>query len=142
MFEAIYECLNLTDNSIAFLHTIEQQMGIVADLSRADLLLYGRKSEDRAIVLSHARPHSLAHVYLDGREGKVVDADRRSDVIYAFTYGARQREKRSFISEGAPVVRQTYPIYFPHPYASWQKDRPEKDERRIVAVDCHQSHRV
>ena len=63
MYNAVHKYLNLTDAEVAFLETIEQQMGIVADLSRADILLYGRKSEQEAVILAHAQPHSLAHAY-------------------------------------------------------------------------------
>ncbi len=132
MLDIAKSCLNLTGESIDFLRTIEQQMGIVADLSRADILLYGRKSDTEAIVLAHARPHSLAHVYLRGRTGVVVDPDRRPEVLRALMYGTPQGEKRSTIAEGAPVVRQTWPIYFPHPFLSGEHS--DQDKPRIVAA--------
>jgi hypothetical protein len=110
MLDIARNCLNLTEESINFLGTIEQQMGIVADLSRADILLYGRKSDTEAIVLAHARPHSLAHVYLRTRTGVVVNPDRRPEVLRTLMYGTPRGEKPSTIAEGAPVVRQTWPI--------------------------------
>lgn len=147
MHSAIHDCLNLTKESLAFLYTIEEQMAIVADLSRADILLYGRLAARKAVVLSHARPHSLAHVYLKGREGTVIDVNRRPDVIEALEYGARQREKRSFIAEGAPVVRQTFPLYFPHPYApaDSRKDGKASVVGALVIVTNlieHERHRL
>ena len=111
MHEAI-RCLGLTEAESAFLYTIEAQMGIVADLSRADILLYGQQSPHEAVVVAHARPHSLAHVYVKGREGRVVDANRRPEVLQALA-GKPQKEHRSFIAEGAPVIRQALPIYYP-----------------------------
>ena len=132
MYDAVFNCLNVTKESLAFLRTIEQQMGIVADLSRADILLYGRKSEEEAIVLAHARPHSLAHVYLRSRTGVVIDANRRPEVLRALAYGAPQGEKRSTIAEGAPVVRQTWPIYYPHPFAATDSD--QQGQPRVVAT--------
>ena len=134
MYAAFDQCLNLTKEGIAFLHTIERQMGIVADLSRADILLYGRWSDKEAIVLSHARPHSLAHVYLKSREGRVVDSGRRPEVLRALIEGTVQRETRSTITEGAPVVRQTWPVYFPHPLWSGESDRRQQDRPRVVAA--------
>jgi two-component sensor histidine kinase len=109
----VIRCLNLNEASIAFLYTIEQQIGIVADLSRADILLYGRKSETEAIVLTHAQPHSLAHVYNRSREGYVVTAQQRPEVLRTLLTGQAQKEHRSTISEGAPVVRITLPVLFP-----------------------------
>ena len=111
MHEAI-RCLGLTEAESAFLYLIEAQMGIVADLSRADILLYGQQSPQEAVVVAHARPHSLAHVYVKGREGRVVDANRRPEVLQALA-GKPQKEHRSFIAEGAPVIRQALPIFYP-----------------------------
>ena len=137
MLEAVYQCWNVTEESAAFLRTIEQQMGSVADLSRADILLCGRKAEDEAIVLAHARPHSLAHVYLRGRTGVVVNVDRRPEVVRTLKYGAPQGEKRSTIAEGAPVVRQTWPIYYPHPFAAAlnQADKPEVVAALVIVTN-------
>ncbi|MEW5958104.1 MAG: histidine kinase N-terminal domain-containing protein [Chloroflexota bacterium] len=134
MHATIRQCLNLTEEGIAFLHTIERQMGIVADLSRADILLYGRWSQKEAVVLSHARPHSLAHVYLKNREGRVIDAKRRPEVLQALISGLTHGEERSTIAEGAPVVRQTWPIYFPHPFGYWQADQRQYSRSRVIAA--------
>lgn len=135
MHAAIRQCLNLTKDGIAYLQTIEQQMGIVADLSRADILLYGRRSEREAVVLSHARPHSLAHVYLKTREGRVVDNNRRPEVISALISGIAQGETRSSIVEGAPVVRQTWPVYFPHPFVGGGPvDETRSNPPRVIAA--------
>lgn len=113
MHAAINSCLNLDEASREFLRTIEQQMSIVADLSRADILLYGRKSETEAIVLAHAQPHSLAHVYNKSREGYVVTSRQRPEVLRTLIGGQVQPEHRSTISEGAPVVRLALPVFFP-----------------------------
>ncbi len=134
MHEAVNNCLNLTKDGIDFLHTVEQQMRIVADLSRADILLYGRKSEKEAIVLVHAQPHSLAHVYLKSREGWHIRMEHRPEVLRALISGKRQKEERSFIAEGAPVVRQALPIYFPHPYVSTPQEDGRQEKPRVVAA--------
>jgi two-component sensor histidine kinase len=134
MHDAVNYCLNLSESSIAFLRTIEQQMGIVADLSRADILLYGRKSEKEAIVLAHAQPHSLAHVYNKSREGYVVTAVQRPEVLRTLTSGQPQKEHRSFISEGAQVVRQALPVFFPSPVAACNCPEGSKENPLVVAT--------
>jgi two-component sensor histidine kinase len=113
MHNAVNDCIDLTKADIDFLETVEKQMGIVADLSRADILLYGRNSPDELVILAHAQPHSLAHVYLSSREGRVVDNDHRPDVPEVFVSGKSQKEQRTSIFEGAPVVRQAFPVHFP-----------------------------
>lgn len=109
----VEEHLNLSEAAAAFLQTIERQMGIVADLSRADILIYGRKAPKELIVVAHAQPHSLAHVYAKSRAGRIINSDHRPEILRALTTGRRQQDHRSVISEGAPVVRQTFPIYYP-----------------------------
>ena len=136
MLDQIYDCININEHSRDFLTTVEQQMGIVADLSRADFLLYGRLSENKAVVLSHARPHSLAHVYLKSREGTVIDPNRRPEVMRTFISGRPQGEVRSTIVEGALVVRQTWPLYYPHPFMSVDTDNSDdaSGKPQVVAV--------
>lgn len=134
MHEAINSCLNLDENSIEFLYTIERQMGIVADLSRADILMYARKSEQEAIVLAHARPHSLAHVYNKSREGYMVTSRQRPEVLRTLITGQAQREHRSTISEGAPVVRLALPVLFPPPCAGQMTRNKEKPIVRTALI--------
>ena len=134
MHQAVNHCLNLSEASIDFLGTIEGQMGIVADLSRADILLYGRKSDQEAIVLAHAQPHSLAHVYNKSREGYVVSSNTRPEVMQALISGQRQKEQRSFIAEGAPVVRQALPVFFPPSITTCDYEAEPKENPRVVAA--------
>lgn len=108
-------------------------MGIVADLSRADVLLYGQKSANEFVVVGHAQPHSLAHVYNRSREGRVVNADHRPEVPLVFNSGKAQKAHRSFIAEGAPVVRQPFPIYFPSPHVLSQPNGKSRAPK-VVAV--------
>jgi two-component sensor histidine kinase len=134
MHKAVHKCLNITEASKAFLETIEQKMGIVADLSRADVLLYGRLSEKEAVVLSHAPPHSLAHVYVKSREGYIVNADRRPEILHTFISGKPQNDQRGFIAEGAPVVRKTIPVYFPPPPGVGTVENGACVQSRLVAM--------
>jgi hypothetical protein len=53
--------LNLPEAALAFLQIVEQQMSIIADLSRADILLYGRKSADELLVFSSLPMPSPIH---------------------------------------------------------------------------------
>lgn len=117
MSDPITKYLDLPTVETKFLQTIAQQMGIVADLSRSDILLYGRKSVGELIVVGHAQPRSLAHVYTSGRMGTILSVKQRPEVVQALVNGYSTTNQRSFIAEGAPVVRHTFPIHFPPLYA-------------------------
>ena len=133
MYNAVREYLNLSEAEMSFLKTIEQQMGIVADLSRADILLYSRKSEREAIVLAHAQPHSLAHAYNKNRQGRVIGHQARLEVWQAILTGKDQQDERSTIAEGAPVARQALPIHYPPPYPT-HKTSNGRIVSRVIGV--------
>lgn len=138
--------LNLTDSEKAFLYVVEQQMSIVADLSRADLLLYARKNPHNFVVISHAQPHSLAHVYNQGRAGRVVAADIRPEIQETLLIGSSHTGQRSVITEGAPVVRETLPVYFPplhNPDFAGERTSPRVIAALVIVTNLieHERHK-
>ena len=133
-YNSVRKYLNLTEAEVAFLITIEKQISIMADLSRADVLLYGRQSPLEAIVLAHAQPHSIAHVYSKNQEGRVVNLREKPEIKRALIHGKRQKEKGGYISEGAPVVKQSLPIYFPPPLYPTPRDSKRSSKPRVIAT--------
>ena len=111
--QALLKGLDLSDEEGTYLQVIESQMGIVADLSRADLLLYAKKGHNEFVILVHAQPHSLAHVYNRGRAGTVIPVSHRPEIAQTLSHGRVHKDQRSIIAEGAPVVRETLPLYYP-----------------------------
>ncbi|GAB4448230.1 MAG: sensor histidine kinase [Anaerolineae bacterium] len=137
---ALLQNLALSEEEQALLKTVEQQMCIVADLSRADLLLYARKGRNEFVILAHAQPHSLAHVYNYGRAGTVISTSHRPEIVQTLANGRVHKDQRSIIAEGAPVVRETLPIYYPPappPVPRDQANHPspaEAGKRRVIAA--------
>ncbi|MCB9078430.1 MAG: histidine kinase N-terminal domain-containing protein [Anaerolineaceae bacterium] len=133
--DPITKYLDLPETETEFLQTIAQQMGIVADLSRADILLYCRKSVGEFVVVAHAQPHSLAHVYNTNRTGTIISVKQRPEVLQALVNGHTSADQRSFIAEGAPVVRHTFPIHFPplNSNQPWPANGA-RGERQVIAA--------
>jgi len=52
MDDVVYRCGDLSEEDIAFLRKIENDMPIVADVSRGDLLIYCLISPNRAAVVA------------------------------------------------------------------------------------------
>ena len=100
----------LTQREIEQLKTIEQGMPIVADISRADLLLFCKTTPNEAAVVAHARPHSVTPVYLESQVGQVVTFDDRPAIIRAFGGKRITRDDMAHVPEGAPVVQEVHPI--------------------------------
>jgi two-component system, sensor histidine kinase PdtaS len=110
---SIYECCeHLSDDDIAFLKAIEGQIPIVADISRADVLLCSWRSGGKPAVLAHARPHSVAAVHSRSMVGRDLDEGQERSLLAAL----RERLtdfRQSATSDGAPIVIQSYPVWRP-----------------------------
>jgi two-component sensor histidine kinase len=111
--DAAYErCTALSDDDIVFLKAIGSQLPIVADVSRADILLYSWLGSERPIVLAHARPHSVAPVYSKLLVGQELPGHQEMSMTGTLLDRVG-RHVPSVIAEGAPVVRQIYPVRRP-----------------------------
>ncbi len=110
MDDVVYKCVDLKPEDLALLQLIEKQMPIVSDISRADVLIYCRKSAHEAVVVAHARPHSILPVYPADLRGRIVSPGEEPHVFHALQRGRSARSHLVLIANGAPVVRRVYPI--------------------------------
>jgi two-component system, sensor histidine kinase PdtaS len=117
MHSVVHACESLTQKDIAVLEGIEAELGILADLSRADVLIYCPLSPQQAVVVSQASPHSILPIYGESQVGREVTFADEPAVIYALTEGRRgitevHRANGDKLSsaERAPVVQETHPI--------------------------------
>ena len=108
---------NLTQEEIAFLDRLKAYLGILADLSRADVLLYCPVSAGRAVVVSQARPHSIVPIHSESVVGRESSADDEPALFRALGEGRRavvevRRSERGHTSpaQRAPIVQETYPV--------------------------------
>jgi two-component sensor histidine kinase len=113
--DQVYEnCRSLTEEDVAFLKTIEKQLPLVADVSRADTLLYScSEGYHCATVLFHARPHSISPIYSRLLVGQEVDEDREPLIIRALVSGRLQQGPQRLIANGAPIMKQVFPVQRP-----------------------------
>ncbi len=110
MDEVVYECGDLTEEDIAFLQRIENSMPIVADISRADLLIYCAVSPNHAAVVAQARPHSIAPIQPELVVGWTMTVAEEPLVCQALGKGRSLRGNRALIPDGAPVMQEVRPI--------------------------------
>lgn len=106
---AFQQLEGLTQEDLAFLSEVEKQLPFLADISRADVLLYIHPS----IVLFHARPHSIPPLYnksLQGDEGRPSDEPR---IYQALSRGLTSRGSWGLISENAPIIQEVLPVFSP-----------------------------
>ncbi|MBC8249938.1 MAG: histidine kinase N-terminal domain-containing protein, partial [Anaerolineales bacterium] len=110
MDDVVYRCGDLTEEDIAFLQKIENDMPIVADISRADLLIYCSISPNRAAVVAQARPHSIAPIHPELVVGRTITAAEEPFVCQALSGGRSLHGNRTLIPDGAPVLQEVRPI--------------------------------
>jgi len=106
-------CWGLTEADVSFLMAVERQISIVADISRADILLYGKLEADRALALSHARPHSISPIYDQLLTGQEVDRHQDPLILRALTDGRPQQGGQLLLADSAPIIKQVYPLRRP-----------------------------
>ena len=110
---------SLTASEQNLLDTIQQQIPIVADISRADVLLYGALDENgKTTVLAHIRPPSVAPAYRKNYTGQSVGMLDMPLVLRALMSGRVRQGSDGSFSEGFSVVLTAYPIFSP--------DKPRK----------------
>ena len=109
MDNAIKRCGDLTESEVDVLKRVEDGLGITADVSRADILVYCRLSADKVVVVSQAHPHSISSLYKEPHLGQTVKNSEQPIIFRAFE-GATVREQRDRLVGGAPVVQEVYPI--------------------------------
>ncbi len=95
------------------IHRINTALPITADVSRADILLYGRISNQRLQVLHHVMPNSISSHHAEEVSGRYVPASEQPLVLNAFVHGRGGRRQLEIVSSGAPVIQDVFPVYSP-----------------------------
>lgn len=103
----------LSEDDRRFLAKIQADMPITCDVSRADFLLYRLLDAQRAVVIAHARPRSIAHTRLSAADGAIVSPQEEPLVFRALRHGKPGTGTGMIRSTGAPIVQQVYPIVGP-----------------------------
>jgi two-component sensor histidine kinase len=113
----VHECESLTEEDITFLQKIGQDLSILADLSRADVLMYCPLTADRAVLVAQASPHSILPIYGKPAMDRQVTFVDEPAVIRAlveghrgFTEVRRRIGDRESPEKAAPIVQETHPI--------------------------------
>jgi two-component system, sensor histidine kinase PdtaS len=135
MNNVVHICENLTQKDIAVLEKIEAHLGILADLSRADVLIYCPLSQQRAVVVSQASPHSILPIYSETQVGREVTFADEPAVLYALTEGRRSATEvhrptgdKYSAAERAPVVQEIHPV--------------RGEDERVVAAICIETNLI
>ncbi len=111
------ESSTLTSSAFS-LQAAARAIPLLADLNRADVLMCELRGDDRAQVIAHARPHSIAPVYRHSLVGQILT---RESVLPLFRAISERQYARGFHEpprtreqngEGplAPTVQEAFPV--------------------------------
>ncbi len=121
MDNAVRAQSSLPGSDETHLNRVARVIPLVADLSRADILIGSLEGEDSVRVTAQAQPHSIAPVHRNAIVGEKLTRENAAALFRAISerqYARGQREYPHNVyagiesSEGAPapVVQEAYPI--------------------------------
>jgi two-component sensor histidine kinase len=110
MDPSIESCQGLSESDVQFLQQVEDGLSIAADVSRADLLLYGRQGPRAAVVIAQAQPHSISTLFPASELGKVIQQVDDPLVLRAL-YDGQPGHRQRMVKTGAPVIEEVYPVH-------------------------------
>ena len=111
MDDAVFQCPGVSDDDLQTLRRIEANLPILADISRADMLLYCPLAEGAAVVVAQIGPHSVPPIYDEPVLGQVIVAPEKPAVLDALDTGNSTRGTHGVRAEGAPVMQEAQPVY-------------------------------
>lgn len=103
--------LHLTENDRSLLARVSQGLPLLADIARADVLLYVTGTDpDTAVVAADAKPHTVPPIYADAMAGRKASRDDEPTVIRAMSRGRPVQRVNRVLVHGHPTVQDVYPI--------------------------------
>ncbi len=103
-------CPGLSQSERDKLTGIARDMPFVADVSRADLLLYACHTDREAVLVAQSRPRSIMPVRADDLIGYRVGPEDEPTVFRALRWRRRMTGSRRLIDGGAPVTQRVWVV--------------------------------
>jgi len=108
---AFAECPELSAAEIEAIQTMELSLPVVADLSRADALVYCRASTNQLIIVGEAKPWSVSAVHTEHMEGKKSDRKAEPVVFKSFDRQRPAQGYRPGMVMGAATTQDVFPFF-------------------------------
>ena len=103
----------LTPDDRQQLGRVVRSLTVLADVSHADLMVFGRGADDAPVILVHAQPGPVPSLYSESLVGRRFSADQAPLVQRMLSRrGARPAVSHGLV-RGAPSVQELFPIRRP-----------------------------
>jgi two-component sensor histidine kinase len=112
MHPIVSDCQGLSDVDLQFLQQVEDGLAIVAGVSRADVLLYGRLDARLAAIIAQAQPRSISPLHPGSLLGQTVKQTDEPLVLRALNDGTSGHHQQ-VIEGDASVIQEVYPVHSP-----------------------------
>ncbi len=110
MNSSVQQIPGLAAEDLALLRKVEAGLPIVADVSRADVLLCTPLAAGAALVTFHAIPHSISSLYRRDAAGRKLTPEDQPLLFQALRSGMGGRRRREVLSHGAPIIQDVFPV--------------------------------
>jgi len=107
---AFPECQDLSAAEAEAIRTVGRSLPVVADLSRADALIYCRTQPDELIIVEEAKPWSVSAVHAEPMIGKRSNRKSEPVVFKAFDKQRPTQGSRPGTIMGATTTQDVFPF--------------------------------
>ena len=104
-------CVGLTDNDRSFLLKLKRSLPLLADVARADVLLYCLShNSSEAVALAEAKPHTVPSIYTESMAGRRVSINDEPAVVRTVRQGKHSQRLSRVLVHGAPTIQEVFPV--------------------------------
>ena len=103
-------CGDLSASEIEAIRTLAKSLPVVADLSRADALIYCQAAADELVIVEEAKPWSVSAVHAEPMVGKRSDRKGEPIVFKTFDRQKSTQGSRPGMIMGASTTQDVYPF--------------------------------
>ena len=101
----------LSDGDLAMLQKVEDDLAMLADLTRSDVLLYALSDDlTSAVVVADAKPHTVPAVHKETQRGQRVARASDPVIFRCVSRSSPVQGVTTVSSRGAPIVRAAWPV--------------------------------
>jgi two-component sensor histidine kinase len=111
MDSAVQRCPGLEAADVALLLQIEMSLPILADLHRADVLLYCPLHQDMAVVVAQAQPHSILPIHRESLIERQVSPSDEPLVHQVLDDGRPASGQRAMPDGSTLFFQRVYPVH-------------------------------
>jgi two-component sensor histidine kinase/PAS domain-containing protein len=110
MDSVVHQCSELQSDDLALLQSMEGCLPILADLYRADILLYCPLRQDAAVVLAQAQPHSILPIHRGSLSQRKASPNDEPLIHQALANGRPVSGQRQMADGSALFYQSIYPV--------------------------------